>query len=295
MASTTTGPAGVGPVRGTDRSGGQMNEYGGGDRKRDLVTGAVSPEALLRTLIDLGDDAVILCDAASTVTFFSETGERLFGRRAPDVMGGPVAVLFPEHLSDEMEEVFASVAAGERIRHFETEIVRPDGLPTPVSLSLSPLADDRGAMVGWVMVARDVTEQHLAQATLAEIDARLEEGEALSHIGSWLWDLRTGAVQWSAEFHRIHGIDPLDFAGTFESYMALIAPDDRDRVKDSLTQSVHGTRPLDLEYRVVDADGKTHVVRVHGRPTRGSDGNAVGLRGIGQDVTDRADPPAGGH
>ena len=74
-----------------------------------------------------------------------------------------------------------------------------------------------------MVVARDVTEQHLAQATLAEIDARLEEAEALSHVGSWLWDLRTGAVQWSTEFHRIHGIDPLDFAGTFESYMERIS------------------------------------------------------------------------
>ena len=47
----------------------------------------------------------------------------------------------------------------------------------------------------------------------------MEEGEALAHIGSWLWDLRTGAVQWSAEFHRIHGVDPLDFDGTFESHL----------------------------------------------------------------------------
>ena len=86
------------------------------------------------------------------------------------------------------------------------------------------MIDHEGEVLGQVVVARDVTEQHLAQATLAEIDARLEEAEALSDVGSWLWDLRTGAVQWSTEFHRIHGIDPLDFAGTFESYMELISP-----------------------------------------------------------------------
>ena len=101
-------------------------------------------------------------------------------------------------------------------------------MPQPVSLSLCSVLDKRGSNVGAVVIVRDVTEQHLAQATLAEVDARMVEGETLAHIGSWLWDLRTGAVQWSAEFHRIHGVDPLDFDGTFESYLALVHPDDRD-------------------------------------------------------------------
>jgi PAS domain-containing protein len=137
------------------------------------------------------------------------------------------------------------------------------------------------------MVARDVTEQRLAQATMAEIDVRLEEGEALSHVGSWLWDLRTGAVQWSLEFHRMHDVDPLDFAGTFEAYIDLIASQDRDVVRAAMTQSVHGSRPLDLEYRIVNADDKLRVIRVVATPTVGSDGMAVGLRGIGHDVTDQ--------
>ncbi len=149
----------------------------------------------------------------------------------------------------------------------------------------------RARIFGQVVVARDVTEQHLAQATLAEIDARLEEAEALSHVGSWLWDLRTGAVQWSTEFHRIHGIDPLDFAGTLR---VLHGADhweaDSDRVREAMIESVGSSRPVDLEYRVLHPDQKTHVVWVHANPTLGSDGKAVGLRGIGQDVTDQAGP-----
>jgi PAS domain-containing protein len=196
-----------------------------------------------------------------------------------------------------MDRLFATVSAGECIRHFDSEIVRPDGLPIPVSLSLAPLpkvaaasAPRHGRGRGWVMVARDVTEQRLAQATLAELDLRLEEGQALSHVGSWLWDLRTGAVQWSLEFHRIHDIDPLEFAGTFEAYMDLIAPDDRDRVRAAMTQSVHESRPLDLEYRIDGVGHKPRVIRVVANPTVGSDCLVVGLRGIGQDVTDQSSP-----
>jgi PAS domain-containing protein len=109
-------------------------------------------------------------------------------------------------------------------------------------------------------------------------------------VGSWLWDLRTGAVQWSSEFHRIHGIDPLDFAGTFESYMDLIDEADRGGTRAAMFESVDASRPLDLEYRVVHPDKKVHLIHVHANPTLGSDGKAVGLRGIGQDVTDETGP-----
>ncbi len=257
------------------------------DMASGIIDSGAGPDVLLRTVIELTDDAVMTCDLTATVTYFSDNGERLFGRAPRDVVGGPFGVLFPNHLGEEMQAVLATVAAGERIRHFETEIVRADGLPMPVSLSLAPLTSSEDTIIGLVVVARDVTEQHLAQATLAEIDTRLEEGEALSHVGSWLWDLRTGAVQWSAEFHRIHGIDPLDFAGTFDSYMDVICRHDRDRVCAAMTDSVLTSRPLDLEYRVVDRDEKLRVVRMHANPTVGSDGKAVGLRGVGQDVTDQ--------
>jgi two-component system, cell cycle sensor histidine kinase and response regulator CckA len=261
-----------------------------GDIGRDALDHAAPSGTLLRAVVELTDDAVIACDPCAVITYFSDNAERLFGRTPRDVEGSPVGTIFAAHLQEEVDEVIARVGAGEQIRHFETEIVRPDGLPIPVSLSLAPLVDHDGQIFGQVVVARDVTEQHLAQATLAETDARLEEAEALAHVGSWLWDLRTGAVQWSTEFHRIHGIDPLDFDGTFESYMERISRADSGRVRDAMIGSVDSSRPVDLEYRVIHPDQKTHVVWVHANPTFGSDGKAVGLRGIGQDVTDQAGP-----
>jgi PAS domain S-box-containing protein len=255
---------------------------------RVATSSEIGTEALLSAVIEMSDDAIFTCDALGRVTTWSVTAERLFGRPATDVLEGPLDGLFPEHLRHEVQVVIATLLAGDRLKHFETEVLRPDGMPMPVSLSMCPIFDAGAAPVGSVVIARDVTEQRLTQATLAEVEARLEEGEALAHVGSWLWDLRTGAVQWSAEFHRIHGVDPRDFDGTFESYLGLIHPADRDSVRSAMGRSLASGRPFEGEYRVVRSDEEVRVVHVRAQPTIGSAGTAVGLRGIGQDVTDRA-------
>jgi len=252
-----------------------------------VTAGEFTPKTVLQAVIEMSDDAIFTCDDEGRVRTWGTAAERLFGRSAGEALGGPLDVLFPSHLSGEVQKVIATVLAGDRIRHFETEVVRPDGMPLPVSLSLCPLLDQGGAAVGSVVILRDVTEQHLAQATLAEVDARMEEGETLAHIGSWLWDLRTGAVQWSAEFHRIHNVDPLDFDGTFECYLALVHPDDREPLRAAMVESVESGRPFNGEYRVIRPEHDEHVVHVRAQPTFGSAGKAVGLRGIGQDVSAR--------
>jgi PAS domain S-box-containing protein len=258
-----------------------------GSSRQGAMTSEVALEALLNAVIDMSDDAIFTFDLVGRISSWSATADRLFGRRADQVLGVSLDVLFPSHLSVEVQTLVATVGAGERIRHFETEVLRPDGMPLPVSLSLCPIIDPHEVTIGSVVIARDVTEQYLAQATLAEVDARVEAGEALAHIGSWLWDLRTGVVQWSSEFHRIHGIDPLDFDGTFESYLALIHPDDLEPLRAAMRESVQSGRPFDFDYRVVRPDKEVHVIQVRAQPTLGSDGKAIGLRGIGQDVTER--------
>jgi PAS domain S-box-containing protein len=256
------------------------------DTGREVSTSDLAPEALVEAIIEMSDDAIFTFDLVGRISSWSATAERLFGRPSDDVLGVPLEDLFPEHLSDEVQIVISSVVAGERVRQFETELLRPDGMPLAVSLSLCAIVNPQQDSIGAVVIARDVTEQHLAQAALAEIDARMEAGEALAHVGSWLWDLRTGVVQWSFEFHRIHGIDPLDFDGTFESYLGLIHPDDRGPVRAAMMNSVQSGLPFDFEYRVRRPNGQVHLVQVRAQPTLGSDRRAVGLRGIGQDVTE---------
>lgn len=247
-------------------------------------------DATFRAVVSISDDAIFTCDPDGKVTTWGAQAVRLFGRADGEVVGRPLVDLFPPRLGREITVVAARAAAGDRVQHHEAEVARADGLPVPVWLSIAPVADADGCIRQLAVVAKDVTEQNVTQATLAEMEARLQEGEALAHVGSWLWDVRTDTVQWSLEFHRIHGIDPLDFEGTLESHLAVVAPDDRKRVGAGMQHSVESGETFEAEYDVVRPDGAVRRIRARAHPAPGSTGRPVGLRGIGQDVTDRLPP-----
>ena len=181
---------------------------------------AVSARSVLDAVLETSEDAIFSQDASARVMTWNLTAERLFGFSAEEIVGRECVDVFADHLRREVEGVIETALAGDRVDHFETEVLRKDGMPVPISLSLCPVLGDDGAPAAVVLIARDITEQRLAQASLAEVEARVRESEALANVGSWLWDLRTGAVQWSDEYHRIHGVDPLSFDGTLDAHLA---------------------------------------------------------------------------
>jgi len=243
------------------------------------------PDEILRAVIETSDDAIFCVGGGGSIISWTPMAERMFGHGIEEVFDQNFDCLFPTHLHAHIQGIVGRALFGERILHFETEVLRSYVMPIPVWLSLSPLFDAAKSVVSVVVVARDVTEQRLAQAALAEVESRLEEGEALAHVGSWLWDLRTGAVQWSAEFHRIHGLDPTRFDGTLESHMEVVHPDDRSEVLAAMRSSIESARSFEIGYRVVRPDGQIRVLEVRAHPTLGSAGAPVGLRGIGKDVS----------
>jgi PAS domain S-box-containing protein len=246
---------------------------------------SVDAEQVLHAVADASDDAIVALDESSRILSWNRSAERIFGYPTEDVIGRPSTMLFPEHLSDRMREVLDAVIAGDRVDHVEAEIGRRDDMPVPVVLTACPVLTRGAAQPAAVVMVRDVTEQRLAQASLAEVERRLSEAERLSHTGTWMWDRRTGAVQWSDEHHRIHGCDPIEFDGTIEAHLACVHEDDRARVQRAMDDAVESGHPLDLEYRAVLPDGTQRWVHTRAEPTMGSAGTVVGLRGVGRDIS----------
>ena len=245
----------------------------------------VGGRAVLDIFADLSSFALFSQDPEGRIITWNRGAERVFGYSQSEVVGQTLPALAPGHLRADLEAVEQRVTAGERIDRVFTEIQRKDGMPVPIALSVGPVVDGSGTFIGAVGVAQELTETRLAQAALAEVEQRFREWEALAHVGRWLWDVGTDAVQWSDELHRMHGVDPLDFEGTLAAHLSVVHPDDRDRVRSLMEGAVASSQPFEDEYRVVDKDGNTCWFAMRAEPAVGSSGDVVGLRGVSQDIT----------
>jgi PAS domain S-box-containing protein len=109
---------------------------------------ALTRLAVLEALVETSDDAIFSHDDRGLGTSWNQSASRTFGLGAREVLGRPGASLFPEHLRRAVEVVLETIAAGDRVQHFETEIRRKDGMPVPIALSGAPVRDADGTISG---------------------------------------------------------------------------------------------------------------------------------------------------
>jgi PAS domain S-box-containing protein len=118
----------------------------------------------LAAIVESSDDAIISKNLAGIIQSWNAAAERMFGHRAEEAIGKHISLVIPPDRITEEDEIIARLRAGERIHHYETERVRSDGRRIQVSLSISPIRDASGTVVGASKIARDITERKRAEA-----------------------------------------------------------------------------------------------------------------------------------
>jgi PAS domain S-box-containing protein len=118
-------------------------------------------------IVDSSEDAILAKDLDGIIQACNAAGERIFGYSAEELIGRSVRVLIPPERQAEEDEILAKLRRGERVDHFETVRVAKDGRPIEISLSVSPIHDSEGRMVGVAKIARDITEQKRLARELA--------------------------------------------------------------------------------------------------------------------------------
>jgi PAS domain S-box-containing protein len=128
---------------------------------RDITQRKQAEEATRRlaAIVESSDDAIVAKTLDGTILSWNAGAETIYGYSAPEVVGGSISLLVPPDRSDELPQILAQLARGERIAHYQTQRVRKDGQRIHVSLSISPLMDSEGKIVGASMIARDITKQ----------------------------------------------------------------------------------------------------------------------------------------
>ena len=119
--------------------------------------GSTQAAALPAAIIASTDDAIISKDLAGNIRSWNEGAARLFGYHAVEMVGQPIRLLIPSELFAEESEILASIVHGERLKTLETIRRRKDGALVEVSLTISPIHDETGRVIGAVKIARDIT------------------------------------------------------------------------------------------------------------------------------------------
>ncbi len=116
-------------------------------------------QSFLGALVESADDAIIGKDLDGIVTSWNPAAENLYGYKAAEMIGKPIALLVPPDHSDEEPQILERIRRGEKIRHYETQRIRRDGRVIDVSLTVSPIYDSLGRIIGASKIARDISDR----------------------------------------------------------------------------------------------------------------------------------------
>jgi PAS domain S-box-containing protein len=134
---------------------------------------AAAMNARLAAIVEFSDDAIASKDLQGIITSWNPGAERLFGYSAREAVGKPMAMLIPPERSIEEPTILARIARGETTDHFETVRIAKDGRNIDVSVTISPIRDGQGRIVGASKIARDTTDRKLAESKVQAQLARL--------------------------------------------------------------------------------------------------------------------------
>ena len=121
---------------------------------------------LLSAIVSSSDDAIVSKDLNGVVTSWNSAAEKMFGYTAEEMVGSPITKIIPPELHKDETKILSTIASGGRIDHFETVRVTKEGQPIEVSLTVSPVKDESGKIVGAAKIARDITQKKKTERSL---------------------------------------------------------------------------------------------------------------------------------
>jgi PAS domain S-box-containing protein len=151
-----------------DAIGSQIGQFI--ERKR-----AEEAQARLAAIVESSGDAIVSQTLAGIITSWNEGAERIFAYSAGEAIGKPIWILSPPNQESFEQEILARVRNGEGIDHYQTQRVRKDGSTFDASLSISPIRDGSGQIIGASKIARDISEQKETERALAQAEASLRQ------------------------------------------------------------------------------------------------------------------------
>jgi PAS domain S-box-containing protein len=239
-----------------------------------------SSSSLLEAIVQFSDDAIITKDLDGIITSWNPAASRIFGYTPEEIVGQSILMLIPPSLHDEEPIILRKLRSGEKIAHFETTRLAKDGHEITVSLTISPLQDEEGKIVGVSKVARDITYQR----QLDHVRFRLASIVESSDDAILSKNLSGIITSWNQAAKRIFGYSEKEIVGS--SILKLIPDELRSEEETILRKIQAGERIEHFETVRLNKRGERLAVSITISPLKDASGKIIGASKIVRDITE---------
>jgi PAS domain S-box-containing protein len=235
--------------------------------------------ATLAAIVDSSEDAIISKDLNGFVTSWNMSAERIFGYTAAEMIGVSITKLIPVDLSDEEAHILPKIRMGERVDHFETRRLNKAGLLVDVSLTISPIKDTFGKVIGVSKIARDISGAKAAAEKSLMLSAIVDSTDD-AIISKNLNGIITS---WNPSAQRIFGYSPEEIVG--KSVLKLIPEDRQDEETLILSRIRRGERVQYFHTKRLTKAGKLINVSLTISPVKDEQGVIIGVSKIAREIS----------
>ncbi len=247
-------------------------------KSKDLLSGVLdsSPNAIM-AMQAVRDGSGLITDFewvlvnATTSKITTDSAEDLLGKRFLEVM--------PQHLESGLFGQYVEVVQSGRPMNADI-LTTIKGANVWLQINAVKMGD------GCVVTIADITEAKEAREKIRRNEALLQEAQKIAHLGIYEWDLKTNSIYWSDELYRMYGLEPGSIPVNLNMFLSWLHPEDADRIKSYLETSVSESQPLDVQYKIIAADGSIKVVAAKGEIVSGVSGKPIKVLGTVLDITE---------
>jgi len=233
------------------------------------------------------DHAVLIIDVDRRVRRVNRGAELLFGYQAGELIGRPLAELFPgpDRVAGRPEEEFA-IATRRGVCSDEGWQQRRTGERFFASGSLTRVTDGEGTILGFVKILRDETRRRHLEEDLGSYRDRLEFAQGVSHTGTFEWNLTSGDEIWTAPMYRLYQIPTGITIATYSDWLQLVHPHDQRGTERIMAEAIAFRQPIVADFRIL-VPGGVRWIGCRAEAVYAEDGRPLRVVGIQTDITER--------
>jgi PAS domain S-box-containing protein len=214
--------------------------------------------ARLAAIVNSSDDAIVSKTLDGIIQSWNRGAELIFGYSAAEAVGQHITLIIPEDRRAEEDQVLASLRRGEKIDHFETVRRAKDGRLVDISLTVSPVIDSQGRIIGASKIARDITARKRAAEALRESEERFRHMADNAPVMIWVSDKSGSSVYLNKLWYDITGQTQLEGSGL--GWLNALHPEDYALIRDTFISAGEKRDLIRVEHRLRGKDGNYHWV-----------------------------------